>query len=128
MHECARWIGVGGLLLALVACSGTEAASIDLTGDEVNAVHQNAVNTNGWTDVAPGTWADLAVEACERGAWDHDVNAALTAEFLTDNGWVGRAEADQVPFIIWLNLNVACHELIPEGAAPPPGSGGPSGG
>ncbi len=128
MHKNTRLIGAISLLLALASCGGDDAASIELTADQMDAVYQNAVNNNGWTDVSPETWSDLAVDACERGAWDHDVNAALTSEFLTDNSWVDRAEADQLPGIIWLNLNIACHDLIPEGSTPPPGSGGPSGG
>lgn len=117
-----------GLIFALAACGGDEASSIELTDEQVNAAFQNAVNNNGWTDVSPEVWGDLAVEACDRGAWDHDVNADLASEFLSDNGWTERAEADQLPGIIWLNLNIACHDLIPDAATPPPGSMRGSGG
>ena len=93
-----------------------------LTAEQVDAIYANAVNQNGWIDVDPPTWAALASEACDLGAWDPEVNAGLTERFLTDLGMVDRPNADQVPGIIWMNLHVACHELVPESASPPPGS------
>jgi hypothetical protein len=110
----------------LAACGGD--ASTELTDEQIDAAYLNAVNNNGWTDVAPEVWGDLAVEACDRAAWDHGINATLASEFLSGNGWTDRAGADQLPGIIWLNLNIACADLIPGGATPPPGSMGASGG
>ena len=92
-----------------------------LTAEQVDAIYANAVNQNGWIDVDPPTWAALASEACDLGAWDPEVNAGLTERFLTDLGMVDRPNADQVPGIIWMNLHVACHDLVPVSASPLPG-------
>ncbi len=111
-----------GLALLLVVAAGCTDAPRVLSSDQVEAIYLNAVNQNGWTDVDPPTWAALATEACNIGAWDPEVNAELAGRFLQDLGMVERPNADQVPGIIWMNLHAACHELVPESANPPPGS------
>ncbi len=120
------------LLLTLVVSACTTAETVDtittsgtvspvLTAGQVDAIYANAVNQNGWVDVDPPTWAALASEACDLGAWDPEVNAGLTERFLADLGMVDRPNADQVPGIIWMNLHVACHDLVPASASPLPG-------
>jgi len=110
-----------GLMLA--SCGGADSVSrIELSNDQIDSIYANAVNNNGWQDVSPDIWAALAVEACDRGAWEHETNAEIVSEFLSEHGWIDRAQADRMPLIVWLNIHVACFDLIPEDATPPPGA------
>ena len=113
-------VAVGALL---TACGEPEPdIGIELTEDQAQAVVANAINNNGWTDVDPEEWHALATDACFRGAWDHDINADMVDEFLSSHGWHDREHADQMPLIIWLNLHIVCHDLVPDEATAPPGA------
>lgn len=112
------------MILLLAACARGDGESIVLSQSQVDAITANAVNNNGWTAVDPASWSSLAFDACTLRGWDHEVNATLAKDFLRVGGWTDREGADQIPLIIWLNLHIACPELVPDGATPPPGSVG----
>ena len=73
----------------LASCGGADSVSrIELSSDQIDSIYANAVNNNGWQEVSPGIWAALAVEACDRGAWEHEINAEIVWEFLNEPLWV----------------------------------------
>lgn len=97
------------MMLLLAACAGDEGSDIVLSQSQVDGITANAVNNNGWTDVDPAFWSSLAVDACDLGAWDHEVNATLTRDFLRIGEWTDRGESGHRLAVSLVQLPVRLH-------------------
>lgn len=79
----------------------------------------NADNLLGWVEVPADVWEEVALDGCERGAWDSDKARVFAADVAEEYGWGNRDGVERLAEAVWINMTVACRDDIPPGASAP---------
>jgi hypothetical protein len=150
----ARWLGVAVLAAATVSCCTTAGtvpgaqddsagvstsppSPLQATDDDIRAAATTWVNQLGLDQTDPVVWRARLSRACDEGAWDWDVAAALAQQFIAEDlvlsvrpATAGPPSPDQGAQALWIMTVAACRSRVPLEAidrGPPPADQGAMG-